>query len=145
MSAARIRDSMLLPWSGEMATPIDAPDFAASFGLQVSVIAQDGVERAELHQQAAALDEGAEPPKELAAASAASEAAAEPGGPLGDTRSLVPRSPAITRAKPLGGGPSPPTHGRSRGAEGGRAAPPPTRHRTGDAGPARSKDAGATP
>ena len=30
-------------------TPIDSPDFAASFGLQVSLLAQDGVQQAELH------------------------------------------------------------------------------------------------
>jgi flagellar hook-length control protein FliK len=31
------------------ATPIDAPDFAATLGVQVSVLAQDGVQHAELH------------------------------------------------------------------------------------------------
>ena len=30
-------------------TPIDAPDFAASLGVQVSVLAKDGVQQAELH------------------------------------------------------------------------------------------------
>ncbi len=32
-----------------LATPIDAPDFAASLGVQVSVLAHDGVQHAELH------------------------------------------------------------------------------------------------
>ena len=32
-----------------LATPIDAPDFAASLGVQVSVLANDGVQHAELH------------------------------------------------------------------------------------------------
>jgi len=30
-------------------TPIDAPDFAAALGVRVSMLAQDGVQRAELH------------------------------------------------------------------------------------------------
>jgi flagellar hook-length control protein FliK len=32
-----------------LATPIDSPDFAAALGVQVSVLARDGVQRAELH------------------------------------------------------------------------------------------------
>jgi flagellar basal body-associated protein FliL len=32
-----------------LATPIDAPDFAAALGVRVSLLAQDGVQRAELH------------------------------------------------------------------------------------------------
>ena len=32
-----------------LATPIDAPDFAAALGVQVSLLAQDGVQHAELH------------------------------------------------------------------------------------------------
>ena len=32
-----------------LATPIDAPEFASALGLQVSVLAHDGVQRAELH------------------------------------------------------------------------------------------------
>ncbi|HEV7574948.1 MAG TPA: flagellar hook-length control protein FliK, partial [Caldimonas sp.] len=32
-----------------LSTPIDAPDFAATLGVQVSVLAQDGVQQAELH------------------------------------------------------------------------------------------------
>jgi flagellar hook-length control protein FliK len=32
-----------------LATPVDAPDFAAALGVRVSLLAQDGVQRAELH------------------------------------------------------------------------------------------------
>ncbi|HZW75288.1 MAG TPA: flagellar hook-length control protein FliK, partial [Caldimonas sp.] len=32
-----------------LATPIDSPDFAAALGVQVSVLARDGVQQAELH------------------------------------------------------------------------------------------------
>jgi flagellar hook-length control protein FliK len=35
--------------SATVATPVDAPDFAAAFGLQVSVLAKDGVQQAQLH------------------------------------------------------------------------------------------------
>ena len=35
--------------SASVATPVDAPDFAAAFGMQVSVLAKDGVQQAELH------------------------------------------------------------------------------------------------
>ena len=32
-----------------LATPVDAPDFAAALGVRVSLLAQDGVQQAELH------------------------------------------------------------------------------------------------
>ena len=32
-----------------LATPVDAPDFAAALGIQVSLLVQDGVQRADLH------------------------------------------------------------------------------------------------
>src|SRR5213079_3279668 len=32
-----------------LATPIDSPDFAAALGVRVSLLTQDGVQRAELH------------------------------------------------------------------------------------------------
>ena len=37
------------PGALALATPIDAPDFAAALGIQVSLLAHDGVQRAELH------------------------------------------------------------------------------------------------
>jgi len=37
------------PGALTLATPIDAPDFAATLGIQVSLLAHDGVQRAELH------------------------------------------------------------------------------------------------
>ena len=38
-----------------LATPIDSPDFAAALGVQVSVLAKDGVQQAELHLNPAEL------------------------------------------------------------------------------------------
>ena len=38
-----------VPTALTLATPIDAPEFSATFGIQVSLLAQDGVQHAELH------------------------------------------------------------------------------------------------
>nr|HET7858535.1 flagellar hook-length control protein FliK [Caldimonas sp.] len=43
------RDVASPPAALALATPIDSPDFAAALGVQVSVLARDGVQHAELH------------------------------------------------------------------------------------------------
>ena len=43
------RDAAAPPAALALATPIDSPDFAAALGIQVSVLARDGVLHAELH------------------------------------------------------------------------------------------------
>jgi flagellar hook-length control protein FliK len=44
-----VRDAAVSATPVALATPIDSPDFAAALGVQVSVLARDGVQHAELH------------------------------------------------------------------------------------------------
>jgi flagellar hook-length control protein FliK len=46
---AEVRDAAPPATPLALATPIDSPDFAAALGVQVSVLARDGVQQAELH------------------------------------------------------------------------------------------------
>jgi len=49
VDASAPRDAAAPATTLALATPIDGPDFAAALGVQVSVLARDGVQHAELH------------------------------------------------------------------------------------------------
>ena len=67
-----------------VATPVDSPDFAAAFGLQVSLLAKDGVQQAELHLNPADLG-----PVSIHIALAGSEARIDFGADLAGTRHAI--------------------------------------------------------
>ena len=67
-----------------VATPVDSPDFATAFGLQVSLLAKDGVQQAELHLNPADLG-----PVSIRIALAGSEARIDFGADLASTRHAI--------------------------------------------------------
>ena len=67
-----------------VATPVDSPDFAAAFGLQVSLLAKDGVQQAELHLNPADLG-----PVSIHIALTGSEARIDFGADLAATRHAI--------------------------------------------------------
>ncbi len=67
-----------------VATPVDSPDFAAAFGMQVSLLAKDGVQQAELHLNPADLG-----PVSIHIALAGSEARIDFGADLAATRHAI--------------------------------------------------------
>ncbi len=67
-----------------VATPVDSPDFATAFGLQVSLLAKDGVQQAELHLNPADLG-----PVSIHIALAGSEARIDFGADLATTRHAI--------------------------------------------------------
>jgi flagellar hook-length control protein FliK len=68
-------------------TPIDSPDFGAAFGVQVSVLAKDGVHQAELH-----LNPAETGPVSIQIAVAGSEARIDFGADLAATRAAIEKS-----------------------------------------------------
>ncbi len=70
-------------------TPIDSPDFGAAFGVQVSVLAKDGVQQAELH-----LNPAETGPVSIQIAVDGSEARIDFGADLAATRAAIETQPA---------------------------------------------------
>ena len=68
-------------------TPIESPDFGAAFGVQVSVLAKDGVQQAELH-----LNPAETGPVSIQIALDGSEARIDFGADLAATRAAIERS-----------------------------------------------------
>ena len=67
-----------------VATPVDSPDFPAAFGLQVSLLAKDGVQQAELHLNPPDLG-----PVSIRIALAGNEARIDFGADLAATRHAI--------------------------------------------------------
>ena len=67
-----------------VATPVDSPDFSAAFGLQVSLLAKDGVQQAELHLNPPDLG-----PVSIRIALAGNEARIDFGADLAATRHAI--------------------------------------------------------
>jgi flagellar hook-length control protein FliK len=110
-----------------LATPIDSADFGAAFGIQVSVLAKDGVQQAELH-----LNPAETGPVSIQIAVAGSEARIDFGADLAATRAAIEKSlPELAAALRdagltlTGGGVS--QHAGERGSSGGDPGSPATR------------------
>ncbi len=108
-------------------TPIDSPDFGAAFGVQVSVLAKDGVHQAELH-----LNPAETGPVSIQIAVAGSEARIDFGADLAATRAAIEKSlPELAAALRdagltlTGGGVS--QHAGERASSGGDEGSPATR------------------
>ena len=108
-------------------TPIESPDFGAAFGVQVSVLAKDGVQQAELH-----LNPAETGPVSIQIALDGSEARIDFGADLAATRAAIERSlPELAAALRdagltlTGGGVS--QHAGGRGSSGGEDGSPSTR------------------
>ena len=106
-------------------TPIDSPDFGAAFGVQVSVLAKDGVQQAELH-----LNPTETGPVSIQIALDGNEARIDFGADLAATRAAIERSlPELAAALRdagftlTGGGVSQHAGGRAPSGDDGSPAP----------------------
>lgn len=140
-TAATTADPIAASSPLQLATPVDSPDFARTLGVQISVLAKDGVQRAELHLNPAEMGpvsvhivmDGTQARIDFGADHAATRQAIETGLP--ELASAL-RDAGFTLA---GGGVSQHAHGREDGGEGRRTN---ALQRTG--GPAGGSDATAS-
>src|SRR5205814_8829590 len=109
------------PASIAMSTPATAPEFREALGVQVSVLARDGVQHAELHLNPADMG-----PISVQIALTGTQAQVDFGADSFATRQIIesglPELAAALRDAgftPAGGGGSQPPRGRHQGASGG--------------------------
>ena len=142
--SAAAQRSATAPFAVAIATPVAAPQFAQSLGLQMSVLARDGVQHAELHLNPADMGpvsvqiviDGTQARVDFGADVAATRHAIEAGLP--ELASAM-RDAGFTLA---GGGVSQHSRGRGDGAGGDTSAGPDTRRAVGTDAAERIDSAG---